>query len=165
MTLSLFPTDRTAPAVGARRKFHDGRRVLRREPPARLELIHRLETRIGRPLPASYREYLLEQDGGRLALNTEVVKTVFGLGDVPDWANLWKKLGTYDNRVPSWLLPVAQDEYGNLFAVSLRDRDSGSVWFWDHEEEADEDEPPTGDNLSYRAADWQSFLAGLEPLA
>jgi cell wall assembly regulator SMI1 len=135
----------------------------RREPPASPELIHRLEQRIDAPLPHSYRVYLTEQDGGRLADNSEAAKTVFGLGNVPDWANIWDKLDTYQGRVPPWLLPIAQDEYGNLFAISLRSQDNGSVWYWDHEEEANEGEPPSNDNIQYKAPDWPTFLDQLTP--
>jgi hypothetical protein len=137
----------------------------RREPPADPELIERLERRIRHRLPASYREYLEQQDGGRLEDNSEVVNDIFGLGDdVPDWANMWDALETFDGRTPSWLLPVARDVYGNLFTISLRDQDEGSVWFWDHEAEADEDEPPSVENIECRAADWLTFLDGLTPI-
>jgi cell wall assembly regulator SMI1 len=137
---------------------------LRREPPAAPELIARMEQRIGRTLPRPYRDYLLHQDGGRLTGNHEAVNTVFGLGDVPAWANMWAKLDVYHERVPSWLLPVANDEYGNLLAISLRDEDLGAVWFWDHEAEADEGELPTEDNLELKAADWSTFLDALRPV-
>lgn len=136
---------------------------LRREPPASPDLIARLEQRIGRALPDTYRDYLLHQDGGRLEDNHQAVNTVFGLGDVPRWANMWSRLDTFAGRVPDWLLPVARDEYGNLFAVSLRDEDRGSVWFWDHEQEVDEDEAPTEDNLTRVAGDWPAFLQSLRP--
>ncbi|PSL55850.1 SMI1/KNR4 family protein SUKH-1 [Saccharothrix carnea] len=127
-------------------------------PPGR---IAELERRIGRPLPAAYRDYLAGTDGGRLEDNHEAVQTIFGIGEVPDWANLWRKLDVYRGRVPEWLLPVANDEYGNLFCVSLRDSDMGAVWFWDHEEEADEGEPPAEDNLTFKAETWPGFLASL----
>ena len=135
-----------------------------REPPTTLELTERLEEQIGRALPESYRDYLLSQDGGWLDGNSEAVKNVFGLGEVPKSASMWRMLRTYAGRVPTWLLPVADDEYGNLFAVSLRPEDKGSVWFWDHEGEADEGEPPREDNLTYKAEDWPSFLNGLQPV-
>jgi len=137
---------------------------LRRELPALAELIEQLEQQVGQSLPLSYRSYLLEQDGGRLDNNHEAVKTIFGLGSVPDWASMWEVLQVYHDRVAVWLLPVAQDEYGNLFAISLRREDFGSVWFWDHEEEADEGEPPTEKNIEYKAANWLSFLDSLQPL-
>jgi cell wall assembly regulator SMI1 len=135
----------------------------RRQQPAAPEQIEWLQQRIGGSLPPSYRTYLAEQDGGRLENNNEAVNTIFGLGDLPEWASLWEQLDVYDGRVPDWLLPVADDEYGNLYAISLRPQDNGAVWFWDHEEEADEGDPPTEDNLHYKAADWQDFLSNLNP--
>jgi cell wall assembly regulator SMI1 len=137
---------------------------VRREPPAPPQLVERLEREIGQRLPDTYRNYLLHQDGGRLDNNDEAVNTVFGLGDVPDWASMWRALKGFRHRVPAWLLPVAEDEYGNLYAISLRDEDRGSVWFWDHEEEADEGEPPTEDNIERKAPDWQTFLDALRPV-
>src|SRR6266516_8153476 len=126
-------------------------------PPASADLINRLEQRVGQSLPAEYRDYLLAQDGGWLAPNDEALKVVFGLGEVPNELNMWRKLETFRDRLPKWLLPVAQDAYGNLFAVSLRHPDRGSVWFWDHEEEADEGEPPSEDNIELRAPNWRTF--------
>lgn len=136
----------------------------RREPPAPAEQIDALEQRLGQALPDEYRAYLIEGDGGRFWDNSEAAKTVFGVGDVPDWASLWDKLDAYDDRVPEWLLPVAGDEYGNLFCLSLRETDRGTVWFWFHEEEADEGETPTEDNLTYKAASWSAFLETLQPV-
>jgi cell wall assembly regulator SMI1 len=137
---------------------------LRREPPATPEQIDELQRRVGAPLPADYRGYLAEQNGGRLDNNDEAVNTVYGLGDdVPDWANMDDALDAYAGRVPAWLLPVAEDEYGNVFALSLRPEDNGSVWFWDHEEESDEGEPPAEDNIERKADTWTGFLSRLTP--
>ncbi len=133
-----------------------------REPPSSPEQIARLEERLGRALPADYRDYLLAQDGGRLASNDGAVDTIFGLGDVPDWASMWDKLDVLKDRMPSWLVPVADDAYGNLYAVSLRPSDFGSVWFWDHEEEADEGQPPSEENISFKAGSWTAFLERLQ---
>jgi cell wall assembly regulator SMI1 len=137
-----------------------------RQPLARPEQLAALEQRIGVPLPDDYRRYLAAQNGGALRGNSEAVKAVFGFGhDIPGWANMAGMLDAYADRVPSWrrLLPVAMDEYGNLFAVSLRPQDRGSVWFWDHEEEADEGDPPTEDNIKRQADNWTAFLDQLLP--
>ncbi len=135
------------------------------EPPASEESIQRLERRIGDPLPAEYRDFLGQHDGGPLDLNDRSVNEVFGLGDgVPDFASMWNALDTYQERVPGWLLPVANDSFGNLFALSLRPDDRGTVWFWDHEKEADEDEPAAEDNISLIAPDWRTFLDSVKPV-
>ncbi|GIM95621.1 SMI1/KNR4 family protein [Paractinoplanes toevensis] len=137
---------------------------LRREAPASEQQIGELEQRLGAPLPDDYRAYLAEQNGGRLASNDQAAKTIFSLGnDQPNYASMNYMLNTYAGRVPPWLLPIVQDEYGNLFGVSLRPEDKGSVWFWDHEEEADEGEPPTEDNIVRKADNWTGFLDSLRP--
>ncbi|MFT7835502.1 SMI1/KNR4 family protein [Saccharothrix sp. BKS2] len=135
---------------------------LRREPPVEPGLLARLEERIGHALPDEYRDYLLEQDGGQLEENDRGVDSVFGLGPVPDQTSTWEVLEIYRDRVPSWLLPVADDGAGNLYAISLRSGDRGTVWFWDHEE-ADEGRPPAEEDLVELAESWVGFLAGLEP--
>lgn len=125
-----------------------------------------LEQRLGRRTPDAYRDYLRRHDGGYLEDNSQAVSTVFGLGaELPGYASMWSRLDTYAGRVPEWLLPVANDAYGNLYCLSLRDTDHGSVWLWDHEEEADEDEPPTEDNLTRVAESWPGFLDSLQPIA
>lgn len=133
-------------------------------PPASPEAISRLEQRAGQPLPEAYKAHLRQQDGGQLRTNSRAVNIVFGVGDVPEWASMWDILETYRERVPEWLLPVADDAFGNLYALSLRPEDRGSVWFWNHELEADEGEPPTEENLKPAAADWASFIGSLEPV-
>lgn len=93
------------------------------------------------------------------------MNTIFGLGDVPDWASVWGKLKTYQGRVPAWLLPVAYDDGSNLYAICLRPEDFGSVWFWDHEGEPEyDDDPPSQDNIELVAPDWTGFLESLQPV-
>ena len=133
--------------------------------PATEESIRHLELQIGQSLPPAYAAFLRQHDGGPLDLNSKAVDEVFALGEaVPDFASMWSILNTYADRVPAWLLPVASDSFGNLFAVSLRDQDRGTVWFWNHEQEADEGEPPTEDNLTQVGPDWRTFLDSLEPV-
>lgn len=133
--------------------------------PAPPSAVDRLERRIGRSLPDDYRSFLLRQDGGWMQMNDGAVKEILGVRDDASYnASLWRALDTFNERVPNWLLPVARDEYGNLYALSLRQQDFGSVWFWDHEEEADEGEPPSEENIELRAPNWDEFLAGLQPV-
>jgi cell wall assembly regulator SMI1 len=71
-----------------------------REAPVPPELVDRLEQRIGLRLPDHYRDYLLQQDGGRMQDNNRAVKHIFGIGQVPDYASMWRTLETYSERVP-----------------------------------------------------------------
>ncbi|KUL39289.1 hypothetical protein ADL15_09995 [Actinoplanes awajinensis subsp. mycoplanecinus] len=132
--------------------------------PASAQNLARLEERVGRTLPASYRDHLLQQDGGRMDNNDQYLHTVFSVGDVKPIASIFSRLDTFAGRVPEWLLPVARDEGGNLFALSLREKDFGSVWFWDHEFEADEGEPPTEDNIRLITSDWATFIQSMNPI-
>ncbi|GLW31856.1 SMI1/KNR4 family protein [Actinoplanes regularis] len=134
-------------------------------PPAPVALIERLERLVGRGLPSEYRDYLAGQDGGWAKDNSLAVDEVFGVAeDLPYSANIWQKLDVFSGRHPEWLLPVAQDVYGNLFLLSVREDDLGSVWFWDHEEEACEDEPPSEENVTLVAENWTDLLRKVQPV-
>jgi hypothetical protein len=134
--------------------------------PVSIADVDRLERLIGRSLPIDYRQHLARQDGGFVESNSMALHSVFGLSDDAKYStNIWKRLAVFRNRVPDWLLPVAQDVYGNLFAISTRDDDFGSVWFWDHEEESDEGEPASEDNITLVSSNWNEFFEGLEPVA
>jgi cell wall assembly regulator SMI1 len=133
--------------------------------PAPESAVERLEQHIGRRLPDDYRNFLLRQDGGWMHMNDGAVKEVYGVrDDAPKNGSLWRALDTFHGRVPSWLLPIARDEYGNLYTLSLREPDFGSIWFWDHEEEADEGDPPSEENIELKAGSWNEFFAGLQPV-
>ncbi|MEV4134708.1 SMI1/KNR4 family protein [Dactylosporangium sp. NPDC049742] len=139
------------------------------DPPAPEADVHRLEALVGRDLPGEYRAYLAAQDGGWLEDNVYAVNAIFGVREDASYpTNIWKMIQVFDGRLPVWMLPVASDVGGNLYALSMRDADFGSVWFWDHEEE----EPEAGEEelilelgIEKVADDWNSFLEGLQPIA
>ena len=65
-------------------------------------------------------------------------------------------------RVPSLFLPIAEAEGGNLVCLSLREKDYGAVWFWDHEEEAEEGAEPTYRNLYVISDSFKKFWGSLQ---
>ena len=67
-------------------------------------------------------------------------------------------------RWPARFLAIAIDGFGNRFLLSLGMPDYGDVYFWDHEQEADEGEPPTEDNLNLVAHSFAEFWYQVEPL-
>ncbi|MBF6133362.1 SMI1/KNR4 family protein [Nocardia otitidiscaviarum] len=72
---------------------------------------------------------MLAHGGGKMEPNDQAVKEVLSLRNgAPNWQSLWWKLSVFSERLPDWLLPVADDEYGNLIAISTRQEDFGSVW-------------------------------------
>ncbi|MDR7277336.1 hypothetical protein J2S41_004114 [Catenuloplanes atrovinosus] len=48
--------------------------------------------------------------------NDRSVHTVFSVGVVKPITGIFSRPDTFAGRVPGWLLPVARDEGGNLFA-------------------------------------------------
>jgi hypothetical protein len=94
---------------------------------------------------------------------SSTLRQLHGLHNGPRWARLESLRKTYAGRVPDGLLPIGTDPFGNVFCLGLGGAWRGKVWFWDHESEADEGEPPRVDNLSMVAASFTSFLAALRP--
>jgi SMI1-KNR4 cell-wall len=132
------------------------------------------ERRLGRRIPNAYREFLLqERNGGRPVPNVCIlpearrvgvgVTDFLGVGH-PDDTDLVRVAVQYRDRVPDDMLPVAHAEGGNLVCLSLGDHEPGAVFFWDHEEEADEGEPPTRGNLHWIAGSLRDFAAALRPM-
>jgi SMI1-KNR4 cell-wall len=131
------------------------------------------ERRLGRRIPEDYRKFLLqERNGGRPAANVSAlpearrvgvgVTDFLGVGH-PDDTDLLRVSEQYRDRVPADLLPVAHAEGGNLVCLSLGGRDRGAVYFWDHEEEAEEGASPTRENLYRIAESFHDFAASLRP--
>ena len=44
-----------------------------------------------------------------------------------------------DDVIPDWLIPFAEEDWGNLFCFSVRESDFGAIYYYDHEFEYGED--------------------------
>ncbi|MDP9072483.1 MAG: SMI1/KNR4 family protein [Actinomycetota bacterium] len=128
------------------------------------------ERQLGVSIPMEYREFLAQHNGARPVFNYFAgserwnlgVTDFFGVGSFDDVALLRERV-EYQDRVPPWLLPVAETEGGNLICIALEGEDTGAVYFWFHEGESDEGEPPATDNLYRLANSFKEYLAGLRP--
>ncbi|MFF5232729.1 SMI1/KNR4 family protein [Dactylosporangium sp. NPDC000521] len=99
-----------------------GVRYAKSDPPAPEADVRRLEALVGRDLPGEYRAYLAAQDGGWLEDNVYAVNAIFGVCEGASYpTNIWKKIQVFDGRLPAWMLPVASDVGGNLYAFDLVD--------------------------------------------
>ncbi len=131
--------------------------------------LSQFEAAIATRFPQDYRSFLLDSNGGTPESNVVTigdtesfdVRTFFGVDDTAD--GLARALETYRERVPENAVPIADDNCGNLFVLAINGRDSGNVYFWDHEFEADEGEPPRNDNLTLVARSFSELLDQLEP--
>lgn len=112
--------------------------------------VARFEVRLGYRLPSDYREFLLKYNGGDPVVGIvkgrddredipyqhgESVRSFLMLapdeGDVPEFQEL-KAPTELDWLLPANLLPIADDAFGNSFAIDLESTD-GLVRFIDHE--------------------------------
>lgn len=141
------------------------------EAPATERQLAEVEKKIGRRLPPDYRAFLLEHNGGYpepdgfpipgLGAGADGMVDRFLAVYEGDEDNLLEYVETYRGRVPEGFLPVAHDPGGNLICLALAGAEAGRVFFWDHEEEAEEGEPPTRENVYEIAASFTEFLNGL----
>jgi hypothetical protein len=126
------------------------------------------ESRFGITLPDEYRHFLIQTNGGvpnrQVFDGNYLVRVFFGLHRGPRPERLQWACRTYGGRMPSEIIPVGSDPFGNVFCVGVREGYQGKVYFWSHEQEGDEDEPATWDNVRPIAESFNSFLEGLRPL-
>lgn len=131
------------------------------------------EKRMGRAIPVSYRQFLFKHNGGypdlsdfRMQVNRPDISDLGSVdrflgihGEAMD--DLARYLDTYRDRLPANLFPVAHDAGGNLVCISTGAGDDGKVYFWDHEFEVDEGEPPSHENIYSIADSFKEFIDGL----
>ncbi len=140
------------------------------------EDIQKFELVIGQQLPDEYRRFLLQHNGGHPEPsvfniqgdmitgkgNNSVVNRLFGLHNGPH-SSLMLNVRTFHERLPKDLIAIGDDPFGNLLCISLGAKDTGCIYFWDHEEEVDEGETPTMQNVYWVAPGFLAFLECLRP--
>src|SRR5262245_12481319 len=142
-------------------------------PPTSEVALAEFEKRIGSRLPEDYREFLLAYNGGK----PKVSKFVFADRTGPYTGSsvrafaalsagahydLYDYLDTYcseeERRVPSEVLPIGEDNFGNLVCLAITGRHVGRVYFWNHEGETD---PAAYRNMDRIADSFSEFLSKL----
>lgn len=135
-------------------------KIVKRGPVLKELVLARLEKRLGQRLPAGYREFMLKFNGGEPESNSFSVAAIgeaginvfFSIRGRATDGDLETEIETTKGRMPSTLIPIADAEGGNLLCLCMDQRENGSIYYWDHEEETHEDEGPTRSNL-YKIAD------------
>jgi hypothetical protein len=136
------------------------------------EHIDQLESEMGVVLPAAYKQFLLEHNGGRPTPNAfpiegmennpfGVIQVFFGLGDEIESCDLRWNREVFRDRLPPNLFPIACDDGSDLICLSLRGRDGGAILFWDGQAEGS---PPSCCNVYRIAASFSEFINGLTDL-
>lgn len=135
---------------------------------ASVGLVELLEWELGAELPSDYKEFLARHNGGRPEPDTydfgdggdaSDVHRFFGLG-LRGVYDIQKKIKVFKGRVPEMFLPIATDSGGNLVCMELTEGKVGTIYFWDHEFEADEEEPDMS-NMHFIAPSFSAFLDSL----
>jgi hypothetical protein len=109
--------------------------------------LEKFEEKIGYKLTGSYLNYLKEYNGGKPKSNRLILEFVnpsetldfsvqffYGLTseEVTDLSHTYD---VFSDRLPSYLIPVAMIEGGNLLCMNLTEEKYGSIIYYDHETE------------------------------
>jgi hypothetical protein len=132
--------------------------------------IQQLENELGHRLPEDYRRFLAQTNGGRPERTRFVIQTPDGTTDsVVDWLltldnreqlyTITKYRRMYEDRIPTGVVPIGCDPFGNLILLGIMARDFGYVYFWDHEKENMKE--PTWENISNVAKSFTAFEQSL----
>jgi hypothetical protein len=126
--------------------------------------IDELELKLGHKIPSSYRGLLIENGAATFDENVsqtdDRVSVLYFLGlSSKDESSLFEITRTYEERFPKGYLPVACCEGGNFLLIKLAD---SSVWFWDHEEEAQEDNSSGIEACTRLSSSLDDFLLSLK---
>jgi len=135
-----------------------------------------IEEKIRLRLPDQYKDHLLKFNGGQCQPNVFTYRE----SDVVEESMIDWFLAIYDgeddnfieyyitykveqNRMPSYIIPIAHDPGGNLICISCREEDNGAIYFWDHENEVDYSVSDDSDmsNLYFIAKSLSEFLDNL----
>jgi cell wall assembly regulator SMI1 len=140
------------------------------------EKLCEVENRMGFRLPTAYRSFLLKYNGGKPKpagfrfdketdrYNDSEINFFYGIQENAEYhINFERNCRMSEGRMPSNIIPIASDPFGNRICISISGEDCGHVYFWDHEREADpdEDEVPDYSNLHLIATSFDQFLASL----
>jgi hypothetical protein len=137
------------------------------------EAIAQFEARRGVLLPAEYKAFLLESNGGSPTPNVFLVPGwhgkgnsvmyFYGIHEAEKVDRLDSACDTYDERIPADLIPIAYDANGNAICIGWKGKRKGKIYFWDHEDELDENGDFVQDyrNVFLLADSLQEFLDSL----
>jgi cell wall assembly regulator SMI1 len=116
-------------------------RIIRSGPPVTEAKLAQLEKQIGATLPQQYREFLLQNNGGRPVPNTfrdekrtfsSDVEKFFGVGTTGQSWDLLAQLQQSREELPAELMPVARDEEGNIVCLVIKGSSKGKIYFQDN---------------------------------
>jgi len=155
--------------------------VNRKAAPAPLHAVLQLERDLGASLPADYRQFLIDCNGGHVGgrlwfqgptpSGEPADAGVHHVGGFREesYFSLTSARECYEGRIPKDLLWIMDDPFGNAICLGVSGNHRGKVYFWDHESEPDPDEwdgrVETAGNVQLLADSFAAFVGGLRPPA
>ncbi len=130
--------------------------------------IKQLEAENEISFPSDYIDFLKDYNGGRpkktyLKETKNDINWFFGFFIEPRWASFYYALDVFTDRIPSWYIPIARMEGGNLLIMSLFEDNHGFIAHWDHENEAKKGKASQYyDNLIFVANSFSDLLSKLK---
>ena len=95
------------------------------------------------------------------ATQVSLVHHLYKLNSKNRYDDLVRTVKLFTNRIPHNYLSIADDPFGNQICLAIKGENYGKVFFWDHEFEKDEGEPPDTSNMSFIADNFDEFLSTL----
>ena len=136
------------------------------------------EQTLGCRLPEDYRHFLVSCNGGYVGGDLWFTgptptgeKADAGVHHIGGFRqerhfSLVRARSRYEGRIPSDLLWIMDDPFGNAICLAIRGKYFGQVFFWDHENEPEEGwdgSVERAENLQLLANTFTEFVAGLHP--
>lgn len=135
-----------------------------------------LETELTYSLPNSYKDFLLNTNGGvpvesyidfnenNLKVPGDEIKRFYGVGGKAS-TDLLHKMESIGDNLPKGMIFIANTHGGNFFLISLREDSYGEVFYKDHEYEDklpfDKKNNPLPESMVLVAENFSNFLGGL----
>ena len=130
--------------------------------------IQEFETIISATMSNDYKEFLLKYNGGYpqknvfpLVEDNAIYNNISETNSIKLFSSIQQLIYGYrynQERIPHELIEIANDPFGNRICLGIKDKYYGKVYFWDHDWESEDDEPPTYDNLSLIADNFTDFI-------
>jgi len=152
-----------------------------KSPPAPEAALREFESRIGCAFPDDYRYFLINCNGGYLGgrlwfigsnsagKNIEAGVHHIGGFRAEDYFSLDWARECYLGRIPSSLVWIYDDPFGNAICLGVTGPQRGRVYFWDHENEPDSEfwdgSIETAGNIELICDSFVDYVAGLRMLA
>lgn len=108
------------------------------------EIVH-FEEALGERLPSDYREFLLRCNGGYTGGALWHCERDVGVHHIAGFReessfSISAHCDSLREFLPSDVIPIADDPFGNAICLGIRGEKKGRIYFWDHESAEDDPE-------------------------